>query len=131
MFLTLFAGHLPPAHDLWRSVALFEAADSLYFAGRPDAALAICEATFVAGDDDADLRWRATRAALALGMARPDDAERRAFYDRALMHARRGLELAPHDKQTRYWLTAAAGRRAHRSDPVYSARLPLMSSSTS
>ena len=56
-------------------------------------------------------------------MLRPDDAERRALYDGAILNARRAFELAPDDRETWYWLAAATGRRAHRDDPLYSARL--------
>lgn len=98
-------------------------ADSLYFASDPARALVLCEGAFGAALDDAGLRWRAARAAIAMGMLRPDRAERRALYDAALRHARHALELAPDDRDASYWLAAAAGRRAHRDDPVYSARL--------
>lgn len=97
--------------------------DSLYFAAQPSLALSILEDRLSAGLDHAQLRWRAARAAIAMGMLVPDGPERRTSYDRALQHARRGLELAPADLGARYWLAAAAGRRVHRSDPVYSTRL--------
>src|SRR5688500_5609241 len=98
-------------------------ADSLYFASNPAKALALCESAFGAAVDDAGLRWRAARAAIALGMLRPDRAERRTLYDAALRHARGAFGLAPDDRDASYWLAAAAGRRAHRDDPVYSAKL--------
>src|SRR5262245_41809544 len=58
-----------------------------------------------------------------MGMMQPDGKDRRALYDNALAHARRSWSLAPDNIEARYWLAAAAGRRTHRGDPIYSARL--------
>lgn len=69
------------------------------------------------------MRWRAARAAIALGMLDTDLHNRLAFYDTALSHARIATKQAPADNETRYWVAAAAGRRTHRSDPVNSAHL--------
>lgn len=98
-------------------------ADSAYFGSRPADALALCEEAFDQGHESAQLRWRAARAAIALGMMRSEGLGRREAYDLALLHARRGLEADPSDRTIRYWVAAAAGRRAHRDDPAYSARL--------
>ena len=97
--------------------------DSLYFAARPDQALTVCERTIAAGEDGLELRWRAARAAIAIGMSIPESPRRKELYDDALTHARRGLELAPQSNEARYWVAAAAGRRAHRDDPLLSVRL--------
>lgn len=113
--------HVPAERAGMRDVA--QQADSLYFAFSPAQTLLICDRVFASGPDDAGLRWRAARAAIAMGMLLPDGAERRALYDGALRHARRAVELAPDSHDAWYWLAAAAGRRAHRDDPVYSARL--------
>jgi len=120
MFLTLFAPAPAPLNDT-SAIALI---DSMYAAGDPAASLARCEARVVEKDDPR-VRWRAARAAIAMGMMRADGPERRLLYDRALAHARAGAKLAPNDVQARYWVAAAAGRRAHRDDPVLSARLAL------
>ena len=98
-------------------------ADSLYFAARPDQSLAVCERTITAGEDGRELRWRAARAAIAMGMSIAESPRRKELYDIALLHARRGLELAPQNIDARYWVAAAAGRRAHRDDPLLSVRL--------
>ncbi len=103
--------------------ALAARSDSAYFGARAADALALCEGAFESGLESAQLRWRAARAAIAIGMMRPDGLGRREAYDRALVHARRGLDSAPTDVTVRYWLAAAAGRRANRGDPAYSARL--------
>ena len=58
-----------------------------------------------------------------MGMMVPEGLGRREAYDRALLHARRGLDAAPTDGTVRYWLAAAAGRRANPDDPAYRARL--------
>ena len=97
--------------------------DSLYFAGNPVASLAATSDSASPPAQRVGLEWRATRALIAMGMLRPDGKERRALYDDALVHARRAWSLAPDNIDARYWLAAAAGRRTHRTDPIYSARL--------
>jgi tetratricopeptide (TPR) repeat protein len=98
--------------------------DSLYFAESPDKSLALCVEVIAAGDGSAGLHWRAARAEIAMGMlSAPRSAERKERYDSALAHARRGLALSPTDIDARYWVAAAAGRRARRDDPVYSVKL--------
>jgi hypothetical protein len=104
-------------------VAMAAQADSLYFASRPDRSLALCEREIAAGSDAVTLQWRAARAAIAMGMMIPESPRRKELYDIALAHARGGLALAPNDIVARYWVAAAAGRRAHRDDPILSIRL--------
>jgi hypothetical protein len=98
-------------------------ADSLYFAGNPVASLSVTADSATAPTERAALEWRAARALIAIGMMQPDGKDRRTFYDDALVHARRAWSLAPDNIEARYWVAAAAGRRTHRSDPIYSARL--------
>ena len=64
--------------------ALAARSDSAYFGARAADALALCEAAFESGLESAQLRWRAARAAIAMGMMRPDGLGRREAYDRAL-----------------------------------------------
>ena len=52
-----------------------------------------------------------------------EDKHRFITFEQALTHARRALELAPGSVDARYWIAAAAGRRAHRTEPTYSTRL--------
>jgi len=85
--------------------------DSLYFAQDPAASIAACSTAFARGVDDSRLRWRAARATIALGMLSDDAESRTTFYDAALGHARRAVELS-RGIDERYWLAAAAGRRA-------------------
>lgn len=96
----------------------------MYFAGKPAEAL-IYSDSVLSTSDDAGLRWRAARAAIAQGMLLPDNTDRRALYDTALSHARRAHALAPQSLDARYWIAAAAGRRAHKNDPIYSAKLAM------
>jgi tetratricopeptide (TPR) repeat protein len=98
-------------------------ADSLYFTFRADSSLALCERALTAGADVVELRWRATRAGIAIGMLEPNRARRITLYEQALRHARRALELAPADREMSYWVAAAAGRRADRNDPVLTSKL--------
>jgi tetratricopeptide (TPR) repeat protein len=95
-------------------------ADSLYAAGDFVRSIGVS-----VGDSasEAVLDWRAARAFIALGMLEGDDARRRVLYDSALFRARRALSSAPTSLDARYWLAAAAGRRASRREPLYSAQL--------
>jgi tetratricopeptide (TPR) repeat protein len=121
--LVFAAGDVQPQGPHADGVAMAALADSLYFASRPDKALELCEREIAAGADGATLQWRAARAAIAMGMMIPESPRRKELYDIALAHARSGLALAPGDINARYWVAAAAGRRAHRDDPILSIRL--------
>lgn len=123
MFLTILA---PPQSDRaeFRSMSPAAAVDSLYFAAEPMRSLSLSE-SFLIEVNDAELRWRAARAAIAVGMLTDARAERLMLYDRALLHARQAVAIQPSSVDARYWLAAAAGRRAHRDDPVYSAKLAV------
>jgi tetratricopeptide (TPR) repeat protein len=94
--------------------------DSLYEAGELVRSIAVTAEDPV---PDVALDWRAARAFIALGMLDADDVHRRVLYDSALFRARRALSAAPTSLDARYWLAAAAGRRASRHEPLYSARL--------
>jgi len=98
-------------------------ADSLYFASRPDRSLALCEREIAAHGSNVALQRCAARADIALGMTISESPRRKELYDSAIAHARRGLALAPGDIDARYWVAAAAGRRAHRDDPILSIKL--------
>lgn len=98
-------------------------ADSLYFANDPAGSFAACSIAFSKGVDDSRLRWRAARAAIALGMLTSDIEVRTAHYDAALAQARRGLALSPYGKDERYWVAAAAGRRARKDQLFLGIRL--------
>jgi len=95
-------------------------ADSLYEAGDLARSIAVSDGD---ASPTAALDWRAARTFIALGMLDDDDARRRVFYDSALFRARRALSSEPTSLDARYWLAAAAGRRASRREPLYSARL--------
>lgn len=107
------AAHLRQ-HDSTEKVAAL--ADSLYFAADPMASLTVCERSISGGADGLGVRWRATRAAIALGMLTTDMVARTTNYDVALTHARRAVQMSPKDNDGRYWLAAAAGRRARADD---------------
>lgn len=124
MFLTIYAPQRGTQHAEFRSIDAIAAVDSLYFAFQPLKSLALGE-SFLVDTNDAELRWRAARAAIALGMLADAPGERTLLYDRALVHARQAVALRPASTDARYWLAAAAGRRAHKDDPVNSARLAV------
>lgn len=121
--LQLAAAHAAiasPSHGGARSPAWV--VDSLYFAHRPDAALALAESALRVADRP-ELRWRAARALIAIGVNTPDPDARVAAYSGALVHAHGALALAPDDVAVRYWAAAAAGRRAQRRELAYSVQL--------
>lgn len=124
MFLTIYAPQRGAQHAEFRSIDAGAAIDSLYFAFQPLKSLSLAE-SFLVDTNDADLRWRAARAAIAAGMLNDAPGERILLYDRALLHARQAVALRPASVDARYWLAAAAGRRAHKDDPVNSARLAV------
>lgn len=125
MFLTMYAPQRGTQHAEFRSIDAVAAVDSLYFAGQPLKSLSLGE-SFLIDTNDAGLRWRSARAAIAVGMLTDAPGERTLLYERALLHARHAVALRPACTDARYWLAAAAGRRAHKDDPVNSARLAVV-----
>jgi hypothetical protein len=124
MFLTVYAPQDAARRAEFRAITASAAIDSLYFHGDVPRSLALAESLLV-DTNDAEIAWRAARSAIAAGTLAEHATERRLLYDRALMHARAAVSAQPRDPRSRYWLVAAAGRRAHRDDPVLSARLAV------
>lgn len=122
MFLTFYAPQ--GAFHGQSTDAIAATIDALYFAGDARGSLAVTESALVRADD-LELRWRAARAAIACGTLSPSQPERTMLYDRAILHARRAVALQPSSTHARYWLAASVGRRAHKDDPVRSARLAI------
>jgi hypothetical protein len=98
-------------------------ADSAYFGGNPAAALAMCDSLLRRDSTSVDVLWRASRAALALGILAPRQTSDDPMYLRAEALARTAARLHPERIEGHYWLAAAMGRRALHSDFRTTARL--------
>jgi Flp pilus assembly protein TadD len=98
-------------------------ADSLYFAFQPSDALAGYDLLLERNPTDFDLLWRASRAALALGVLSDRQDAQTPMYLRAESFARRAVQQSPGRAEGHYWLAAAMGRRALHADLRTTARL--------
>lgn len=99
-------------------------ADSLYFAGQPEASWVLLDAHLRRRPDDAGALWRATRAALALGLMEDGGiTAQNVWLDRGVETGARAVKLHPQGVDELYWSSAAAGRRALNAGPRYSAEL--------
>jgi tetratricopeptide (TPR) repeat protein len=98
-------------------------ADSLYYAGRPADALAACDSLLSRSPNDFDVLWRASRAALALGILSDRQDAQNPMYLRAEALARRAIQRNAERAEGYYWLAAAMGRRALHADLRTTARL--------
>lgn len=89
-----------------------EISDSLLFAGDSEAAYAVLVARLGLEPDDFEARWRATRAALGLGIMGADAETRRRWLREADAQGRKLLHLRPDDAEAMAWAAAARGRLA-------------------
>ena len=98
-------------------------ADSLYFAFQPSDALAGYDVLLARSPTDFDVLWRASRAALALGILSDRQDSQNPMYLQAESLARRAVARNPGRAEGHYWLAAAMGRRALHADLRTTARL--------
>jgi tetratricopeptide (TPR) repeat protein len=98
-------------------------ADATYFGGRPAEALAAYDSLLAHDSTNVDLLWRASRAALALGILNPRQDSDEPMYLRAEALARTAARLRPDRIEGHYWMAAAMGRRALHADIRTTARL--------
>lgn len=89
-----------------------EMADSLLGVKDTEGSYAVLAARLEAAPDDFEARWRATRAALGLGIMGPDRESRRAWLRVADEHGQELLRIRPDDPEALAWAAAARGRRA-------------------
>jgi tetratricopeptide (TPR) repeat protein len=89
-----------------------EISDSLLTAGDAEASYSVLIARLGVAPDDFEARWRATRAALGLGIMGADADTRRRWLREADAHGRELLRLRPDDPDAMAWAAAARGRRA-------------------
>lgn len=89
-----------------------EISDSLLAEGDSEASYSVLVARLGLVADDYEARWRATRAALGLGIMAPDKETRRRWLREADAHGRELLRLRPQDPEAMAWAAAARGRLA-------------------
>ena len=90
----------------------YAAADSVYFAGKPAAALAQYRVLLQSQPTDTALLWRASRAALATGWLESNQPVSVSWYHVAQQYARAAVAQNPHDINAQYWLAVSLGREA-------------------
>lgn len=100
----------PDTADPSRVAALL--ADSLLAEGESEASYSVLVARLGLAPDDAEARWRATRAALGLGIMDPSREARLRWLREADAHGRELLRLRPDDAEALAWAAAARGRVA-------------------
>jgi tetratricopeptide (TPR) repeat protein len=110
------------ADDGWRAFVL-DRADSLYFAGEPEAAFGLLRAHVEERPDDYQALWRIVRATVVLGVAAEGWRMQNSWLDTGMGFGDLAVELRPDGVEGRYWRGAVTGRRALNAAPEYGAEL--------
>lgn len=98
-------------------------ADMLYMAGDARASLDRLLTHLESDSLDYDALWRASRAAVVIGIDEEDNREQNAWLDPALLWASRAAELNPGHVDGLYWRGVSSGRRAMNAGPGYAVEL--------
>lgn len=100
-------------------------ADMLYMAGDPRASLDRLLQHMETDSLDYDALWRASRAAVVIGIDIEDEnnREQNAWLDPALMWAKKAAEVRPGEVDGLYWRGVSSGRRAMNAGPGYAVEL--------
>ena len=112
-----------PALHAQEACARVEVADSLYFAGDPDAAWALLDAHPDCTGSRSAWRWRAVRAAIAVGRGKESVDDRWTWFERAVVLARRAREPGPPTPDDVYWSGVARMHRASVAAPSLGSEL--------
>lgn len=118
----LLAGALSPSREGREDRTTLEEADSLYWAGEPAGGLTLLEDFLRSHPDDYEARWKASRAALSVGVLDPNRASGREAFDRGIAHGLQAGRIEPDGIDGLYWLSANVGRRSFLLSPRESAR---------
>ena len=131
-FAALALGHGTPARAQGSPVTLFELsespgvverADRAYWEGDARESLRLLEGLLANTPDDADARWRAARASVALGIiANGEELENR-WYRYAIAHADEALRLDSMNAEVVRWAVASKGQLALQTGPFETSRL--------
>lgn len=98
-------------------------ADSLYFAGDPQASLELLTTGGTWQGDPAPRRWRSMRALVALGMEPGTTGEQNRWLDQGVALAQEVKEQGPPTLDELFWGAAVQGRRALNAGPHYAGEL--------
>lgn len=98
-------------------------ADALYFAGEANQAYESLKSHLDANPNDYEALWRASRAAVVIGMVREGITAQNEFLDPAIVLGDRAVAERPQGIEGLYWRGAAEGRRALNAGNDYASRL--------
>ncbi len=98
-------------------------ADALYFAGQPMESYALLKAHLESDSTDYEALWRASRAAVVIGIVREGITAQNEYLDPAIVLGDRAVALRPDGLDALYWRGAAEGRRALNAGNDYASRL--------
>ena len=98
-------------------------ADALYFAGEPLEAYELLREHLAADSTDYEALWRASRAAVVIGIVREGITAQNEYLDPAIVLGDRAVAVRPDGLDALYWRGAAEGRRALNAGNDYASRL--------
>ena len=98
-------------------------ADALYFAGSPLEAYEVLRAYLESNPSDYEALWRASRAAVVIGVVKEGVTAQNEWLDPAIVLGDRAVVERPDGLDGLYWRGAAEGRRALNAGNNYAARL--------
>lgn len=105
------------------SLSPAELADSFFFTRRPRESLAVAEAELARDPGNAEVRWRAARAALSLGILEQDPEVELAWIQRAAAHGDTAVQADSASVDGLFWAAASKGRLALHHGPRTSSAL--------
>jgi len=98
-------------------------ADMLYMAGETRLSLERLQERLETDSLDYGALWRASRAAVVIGIEEEDNREQNQWLDPALNWATRAAEVRPGEVDGLYWRGVSSGRRALNAGPSYAVDL--------
>ncbi len=98
--------------DALNTASAIAVADSLFAANAMERSYTLLAERLRQSPGDYDLRWRATRAALGLGIAGASSDVRIGWLRQADMQGRELVRCCPNSPEAKAWAAAARGRRA-------------------
>jgi pimeloyl-ACP methyl ester carboxylesterase len=107
------------------SAGAVERADALYQAGDAEGAFALLDRHLASAPEDYEARWKASRAAVSVGLLRPSEDEQNAWYRTGMAHGAEAARIRPDGVDGLYWLCANQGRLAIQLSPGASAAAAL------
>ena len=98
-------------------------ADMLYLAGQPKLSFELLEEHLRTDSTDYDALWRASRAAVVIGIDEEGSRPQNIWLDPAIGYSERAVLVRPDGIDGRYWRGVSAGRRAMNASPGYAVEL--------